>query len=182
MAGPSVPPPAPRWSGSTWLEGLLVAAWLVGCDTWVKLTARVAACSSTPSVREAWDQRWLVPAGCGEADFWGIARLSPVVRDAGPFGLPGPAAGWAYALLALAAVVSVLVLRWRWRTTGDALALGTIWGAAVILAAPALAGTGTAELQLGQAGAGGLATGLGDLALVWALGWLGWRAIAEMRA
>lgn len=161
----------------TWLEGLLVGAWLVGCDTWVKITARVAACPSTGSVREAWGQAWTVPQGCGEADLWGIARLSPIVRDGGPLGLPGPAAGWAYGLLAVAAVLSVLVLRWRWRTRGDALALGALWGAAIVLAVPMLGGTGTAELHLG-----GLATGLGDGALVWALGWLGWRAIAELRA
>jgi hypothetical protein len=177
MAGHAVAPSTPQWSGSTWLEGLLVGAWLVGCDTWVKVTARVAACAVTPTVREAWDQAWTVPQGCGEADFWGIARLSPIVRD-GPLGLPGPGMVWAYALLAVAAVVSVLVVRWRWRSTGDALALGALWGAAVILATPVLVGgTASAELHFG-----GLATGLGDLALVWALGWLGWRAIAEHRA
>ncbi len=179
MPGPAAASPAPRWSGSTWLEGLVVGAWLVGCDTWVKITARVAACPSTPSVREAWHQAWVVPAGCGEADFWSIARLSPVIREGGPLGLPGPAAVWAYGLLALAAIVSVLVLRWRWRTVGDASALGALWGAALVLAGPGLlgAGPGTAEVHFG-----GLATGLGDLGLVWAAAWLGWRAIAEHRA
>lgn len=150
-------------------------AWLVGCDTWVKITARVAACPETPSVGRAWAQVFVVPPGCGEADVWGIARLSPVERG-GPFGLPGAGAGWAYALLAVAALVTVLVLRWRWRSTGDAAALGALWGAVLCLAAPALlgAGAGVAELHLG-----GLALGLGDVALVWAAAWLGWRAIAE---
>jgi hypothetical protein len=71
------------------------------------------------------------------------------------------------------------VLRWKWRSTGDATALGALWGAAIVLALPALAGHGggAAELHVG-----GLATGLGDLALAWAILWLGWRAIAELRA
>lgn len=178
MVGPAVAPPAPRWSGSTWLGALFVAAWLWGCDLWVKLTARVAACPESPSLREAWAHAWAAPSGCGEADFWGIARLSPTVRN-GPWGLPGAGPVWAYVLLAAAAVVSVLVLRWKWRSTGDALALGALWGAAIVLALPALAGHGggAAELHLG-----GLATGLGDLALAWAIVWLGWRAIAELRA
>lgn len=176
---PTDVPPAPPWSGSTWLSGLAVAAWLVACDAWVKMTARVAAaCTDAPSVREAWSQIWAAPSGCGEADFFGFARLSPVARG-GPWGLPGSGAVWAYVLLAVAAIVSVLVLRWRWRTRGDASALGALWGAAIVLALPALLGqaTGAAELHLG-----GLATGLGDLALAWAALWLGARAIAEARA
>jgi hypothetical protein len=178
MVGPAVAPPAPRWSGSTWLGGLFVAAWLVGCDLWVKLTARVAACPGSPSLREAWAQAWAAPNGCGEADFWGIAQLSPMVRS-GPWGLPGAGAVWGYVLLATAALVSVLVLRWKWRSTGDATALGALWGAAIVLALPALTGYGggAAELHVG-----GLATGLGDLALAWVTLWLGWRLIAELRA
>lgn len=184
MVGPVSAPRAP-WSGSTWLKGLLVGGWLVGCDAWIKVTARVAACSQTPSVGEAASQVWSVPSGCTEANFWGFARLSPVVRDGGPLGLGagllgGPAGqGWAIALLAMAALVSVLVLRWRWRSVGDASALGALWGATFILAGPRLAsdGSGLAELHLG-----GLATGLGDLALVWAVAWLSWRLIAELRA
>lgn len=158
--------------------GLVVTAWLVGCDAWVKIMARVAACPSTPSVGEAWNQAWAPPHACGEADLLGIARLQPVVRG-GPLDLPGAGTGWAYALLAVAAVVSVLVLRWRWRAAGDASALGALWGAALVLALPPLLGHGggAAELHLG-----GLATGLGDLALVWAGVWLGARAIAELRA
>lgn len=175
---PAVAPPASPWSGTTWASALGVAAWLVACDAWVKLTARVAACPDAPSVREAWGQIWAAPSGCSEADFWGFARLSPVVRG-GPWGLPGSGAVWAYVLLAVAAIVSVLVLRWRWRTKGDASALGALWGAAIVLALPALVGHGggAAELHLG-----GLATGLGDLALAWAALWLGARAIAELRA
>lgn len=153
-------------------------AWLVGCDTWVKITARVAACPETPSVGTAWAQVFVVPPGCGEADVWGIARLSPVARG-GPFGLPGAGVGWAVALLAVATVVTGLVLRWRWRSRGDAAALGALWGAVLCLATPTLLGTGAgaAEIHLG-----GLALGLGDVALGWAAVWLGGRAIAETRA
>ncbi len=182
---PPMSSPAP-WYGTDWLKGLLVGGWLVGCDAWLKITARVAACPQTPSVGPAADSVWSVPSGCGEADFWGFAQLSPVVRDGGPLGLGsgllagGAGQGWAIALLAVAAVVSILILRWQWRTPGDAAALGALWGAVVILAGPRLVsgdGTGTAELHLG-----GLATGLGDLALVWALLWLLWRFLAESRA
>lgn len=162
-----------------------MTGWVVGCDAWVKITARVAACPTTPTVGEAAGSVHAVPPGCGEADFWGIARLSPAVRDGGPLGLGGgllggaAGQGWAIALLLVAAVVTGLVLRWRWRTRGDAAALGALWGAAIVLAVPRLLGDGTglAELHVG-----GLATGLGDLALGWAALWLSWRAIAEARA
>lgn len=184
MTGPD-PAPAAPWTGSTWLKGLVVGGWLVGCDAWVKITARVAACPSTPSVGDASGSVWTVPEGCGQADFWGFAQLSPVVRDGGPLGLGsgllggGAGQGWAYALLALAAIASVLVIRWRWRSTGDAAALGALWGAAIILAGPRIMGDGAgmAELHLG-----GLSTGLGDFGLLWALSWLTWRFVAESRA
>lgn len=179
MVGPE-PAPAAPWTASTWLKGAAVAGWLVACDAWVKVTARVADCPTTGSIREALGQVWAVPQGCGEADFFGFARLSPVVREGGLLGVGGAAVGnaWAFVLLAIAAIVSVLVLRWRWRSPGDAAALGALWGAAVIEAGPRLmSGAPTAELHLG-----GLVTGLGDVALLWAAVWLGWRAIAETRA
>ncbi|MCA9653596.1 MAG: hypothetical protein H6712_20540 [Myxococcales bacterium] len=183
MTGPA-PAPAP-WSGSTWLKGAAVAGGLVACDAWVKVTARVAGCPTTSSLKEALGRAWHVPEGCSDADFFGFARLSPVLREGGPFGVGGSMLGgsvggiWAIGLLAVAALVSILVLRWRWRSPGDAAALGALWGAVVIEAGPRLVsgGAGTAELQLG-----GMATGLGDIALVWAAAWLLWRAIAEARA
>ncbi len=185
MASPHSAPLVPPWSGSTWLKGLLVGGWLVGCDAWLKITARVAACSETPDVSAALSHVWGLPSGCGDVDFWGIARLSPVLRDGWLLGLGSGvlqgSAGriWAYALLAIALVVSILVVRWRWRSTGDAAALGALWGAVAILAGPRLMGSGTglAELHIG-----GLATGLGDFALLWAALWLSWRALAEFRA
>lgn len=180
MVGPD-PAPAAPWYSTTWLKGLGVTTWLVACDAWVKVTARVADCPTTPTVRDALGQVWNVPQGCGEADFFGFARLSPVVRDGGPLGLGGSAVGgaWGYALLAAAALVSILVLRWKWRSRGDAAALGALWAAAIIEAGPRLlgGGAGTAELHLG-----GMVTGLGDIALLWVVLWLGWRVIAELRA
>jgi len=184
-SGPMASASPTPWSGGHWLSGLLMAGWLVGCDAWVKMIARVATCSATPTLGDAAAAVWSVPAGCGETDFLGFARLSPVVRDGGPFGLgagllTGAAGtGWAVALLVTAAIVSGLILRWPWRATGDAAALGALWGAVLILAGPRLAGdgAGTAELVMGT-----LNTGLGDLALVWAAGWLLWRLLAELRA
>lgn len=184
MVGPTSTSRAP-WSGSTWLKGLAVGGWLVGCDAWVKITARAGTCPDTSSIGEAVGLVWNVPPGCTEADLWGFAQLSPAVRDGGPLGLGagllGASAGqgWAIALLAMAAIVSVLVFRWQWRSVGDASALGALWGGVVILAGPRLVGDGTgmAELHLGE-----MATGLGDLALLWALVWLGWRLFAELRA
>lgn len=175
---PSGPATRPAVGLSAVVGGLVVAAWVVGCDTWVKITARVATCPSTPSVREAAAEAWGTPSGCGEASVWGIAQLAPVARG-GPLGLPGGATAWAIVLLVVAAIVSVLVLRWRWRSPGDASALGALWGGALAFALPPLAGAGvgTAELHLA-----GLHTGLADLALGWAAAWLGWRAIAELRA
>lgn len=172
------PPTSPApWKSSAGLSGLAVATWVLACDAWVKITARVAACPDAPSVGDTWSRVYTAPSGCGDVDAWGLAQLSPVVRG-GPWGLPGPGTVWAYVLLGVAAVVSVLVLRWRWRSPGDASALGALWGAALVLSLPALVGgEGTAELRLG-----GLSVGLGDLALAWAAAWLGGRWIAEIRA
>lgn len=91
--------------------------------------------------------------------------------------LTGPTGG--LALLAIAAVVTIAVVLWRWRDRGDALALGVLWGGATSLALPMLVGPGhgLADLAIG-----GLCLALGDLAMLWALAWLVWRAVAEYRA
>ena len=81
--------------------------------------------------------------------------------------------------LAIATVVTTVVIRWRWRDPGDALALAALWAGAGLLAVPRLMGGGTGLTELSVYGTG---TGLGDLSLVWGLGWLAWRAIAEARA
>ena len=91
MTGPA-PAPAP-WSGSTWLKGAAVAGGLVACDAWVKVTARVAGCPTTSSLKEALGRAWHVPEGCSDADFFGFARLSPVLREGGPFGVGGSMLG-----------------------------------------------------------------------------------------
>jgi len=163
-----------------------MTGWVVACDAWVKITARVAACPSAPSVGEAAGELTTVPPGCGDADLLGLARLSPVAWEGLPGGLGagvlsgGVGMGWAVALGALALAATVVVGRWRWRSRGDALALGALWGAVLVLAVPRLlqGGAGLAELQL----LGSLATGVGDLALVWSILWLGGRALAEARA
>ncbi len=159
------------------MQGLLVGSWLVGCDAWVKVTSRVAACDSTATVNEALEHVWSLPSGCGEADFWGTAQLSPVLRDGVFDGSTGRI--WAYALLAVALVTTALVMRWRWRSTGDAAALGALWGGVIIEAGPRLAGAGAGLAELNLAG---LPVGLGDFALLWAGLWLAWRAFAESRA
>lgn len=177
MVGPSVPHNRPRWTGATWLKALVVAAWLIGCDLWIKAVATVAACTETGSVADALTPIWSTPGTCQDTDFWGIARLHPVVRESGPLGLDGMT--WAYALIAIALVFAVYIVFWRWRSTGDALALGTLLGGVVIEVGPRLlhGGAGRAEFHLG-----GFTTGLGDIALAWALLWLAWRLIAEARA
>ena len=81
-------------------------------------------------------------------------------------------------MLALATTVTALVVLWRYRDPGDALALGGLWGGCAVLAAPGLQGMGGfSEIALL-----GVPTGVGDVAVLWSLAWLLWRAVAEFRA
>lgn len=182
MVGDSARQP---WTGAAWARMLAMAAWLIVCDLWIKATAQVAACPSVETVGAALSQPWSVPPACRATDFWGMAQLVPVVRDSAPWGIArgslGAGSGQiaAFVLLGVGLLVTVALVRWRWRSPGDALALGTLWGAIAIEAGPRLrsGGAGMAELQLG-----GLSTGLGDIALLWVLLWLSWRLLAEARA
>ena len=162
----------------------LLASWVVACDLWVKILARAAGCVESPgSVGARVTAAYETPpfGACADVPLLGDAlSMRAASSDTGPFGLVGGAGGsWVgYAMLAVALVVTILVWRWRWRSSGDPLALGALWGGAIVLALPRLfAGARLTELELGS-----VATGLGDLALLWALAWLGWRAIAEARA
>jgi hypothetical protein len=144
---------------------------------------RSAACPDVHGVGEAMSQLWSAPTGCTPLPLGAGLTLAPQARAAAtPFeiGLPagfGPV--WGLALIAIATVLSILFLRWRWRIPGDALALGTFWAGALLHALPRMlaGGSTVTELQIGSLG-----TGVGDLAIAWALLWLVWRFIAELLA
>lgn len=179
----ATPVTAARWDGSVVVRAGLLAVWVGLCDAWLKAMARAAGCSEPPDIGSLVAHPWALPEQCPGAALVGESiRLAPAVRDGGPFGiaggmLTGPTGG--LVLLAIAAVVTIAVVLWRWRDRGDALALGVLWGGAASLALPMLVGPGhgLADLTVG-----GLALALGDLAMLWALAWLVWRAIAEYRA
>ena len=172
----------PPLGGGALLSGLLFGAWLGVCDSWVKVLARAGSCPSTATLDEALQALWTVPQGCSDVGLIGGAALEPTVRaGATPLDLPlpegmGPVYG--LALLALATVIGILVLRWSRRTRGDALALGTLWGGLVVHALPRLMEAGTSFAEFSVAG---YHVGIADFAIAWAVIWLLWRAVAELR-
>ncbi len=165
--------------------GGLLAAWVVGCDLWVKIIARAGGCP--PDADVSWPMgAYAITPACEPVALAGEGlALHAATSEGGPFGLlpgvmsQGGGALVGLALLALATVVSILVSRWQWRSAGDPYALGALWGGTLALALPRLAGGGA---RLTELSLGGMATGLGDLAFVWALAWLTWRFVAEARA
>ncbi len=172
----------PPLGGGALLSGLLFGAWLGVCDSWVKVLARAGSCPSTATLQEALDAIWTVPAGCTSVPLVAGASLQPTVRTGAtvldlpvPEGL-GPIYG--LALLAVATVLGILVLRWSRRTRGDALALGALWGGLVVHAMPRLIGPGSSFAEFAV---GGLHAGIADLAILWAVIWLLWRVVAELR-
>lgn len=179
-----------RGASSVVVRALLLAGWVGVCDVWLKAMARAGGCVDAPAVADWVTQPWSLlgplPAQCPGAPLFSEAvRLAPAVRDGGPLGVLAPAFTgvygqlWALALLALATTVTILVARWRWRDSADGLAIGTLWGGCATLALPRLLGNGAG---LSEITIGGVATGIGDIAVVWAGIWLLWRAIAETRA
>jgi hypothetical protein len=173
----------PPVSAGALASGALLAGWLLACDAWVKLLARSAACADVGTVGDAAGRIWAVPQGCTPLDIGlGVAVVPMTRTGATPLDIALPAGlgpVWGLALLGVATVVSILFLRWRWRIAGDAMALGTFWAGALLHGLPRmlLGGTTITELQIGAWG-----IGIGDLALAWGGVWLGWRAVAELRA
>ena len=163
--------------------GLLLGVWLAACDGWVKILARSGCCDATASLRDAAAAIWTVPSGCEPMGLVAGAELSPTARaGATPFGVAIPAgaeAVWGLALFAVATILTILVLRWRDRARGDMLALGTLWAGVAIHGLPRLAGPGTSFAEVSMAG---MSFGIADLAIAWALLWLAWRFVAELRA
>lgn len=147
------------------VPAVLLAAWLVGVDVWVKTVARLGACPGMPT------GPWTAPTSCTEIRVAGELALIPAVRD----GLPGaPLADLLTRqlamLLVLAAVTiaTIAVVRARNRQPADLLALACLWAGAVIWAAPVLAGPGFGFTELV---AGGVAFGVGDVAAAVGLLW-----------
>lgn len=172
----------PPLGGGALLSGLLFGAWIGICDSWIKVLARAGACDSTATLSEALASVWTLPSDCSAVSLVGGLSLEPTARTgATPFDLPVPdamAAVYGLALLAVATVVGIVVLRWSRRTRSDALAVGTLWGGLVLHAAPRMTEAGSSFAEFSMSG---VHLGLGDLAIVWAAGWLLWRALSELR-
>jgi lipoprotein signal peptidase len=176
---------AAPWSLGQGVTAALLAAFIVACDLWVKVLARAAGCAADVAGASARvTNAYAAPGACQPVPLLGEGlSLHATSADGGPFGvltdtLAGVGSLMGIAILAFTTVVTVLVWRWQWRSAGDPLALGALWGGALVLSAPRLhVGDRLTELALGS-----LHTGMGDLAFAWALGWLAWRAIAELRA
>jgi hypothetical protein len=169
-------------SAGTLLSGVLLGAWVVACDGWVKVLARAGCCEQTRVVSDAASAVWSVPDGCEALPLFADVVLVPAVRSgATPMDIAIPEAAadvWGLALLAIATVASMVMLLRRNRNGGDALALGTLWAGTAIHGLPRLVGPGTSFTEIAVAGVG---VSIGDLALVWAGLWLAWRLVAGSR-
>lgn len=168
-------------------RGILLAMWIVICDVALKLVAHTAACTDPPRLTLAvFDGLWTEPTGCSRFELLGpLVTLLPRVRVGAPFGLldeqlagfAGQA--WGLGLLALAAIATILIMRWRWRDAGDALALGALWGGALVHGVPRAQGAGNTFTEINLLDFG---VGIGDLAFGWGIVWLLWRLVGELRA
>lgn len=145
--------------------------WLAGLDVWLKYIARIGTCApgQDPSP-------WSLPEQCTAIDVGGGLALVPAARaGVGPLlmsTLLERQLG-ALALLALTTTVTITVARARGRQDADVLAIACLWAGAIAWSGPCLLGPG---LGLTELVIGGVATGIGDLALGFGLAWLvlGW--------
>jgi lipoprotein signal peptidase len=164
------------------MSAVLLALWIVACDLWIKALTRAATCVDFANLLAAVRQPWTPPGSCHPLPLTHGLQLHPSLREGLAFGfeLPpgaGPLCGLAW--IALATVISILVTRWRWRIGSDALALGTLWAGAGIHAFFRLTGPGAAFTDFEVATFGTFA--LADVAIGWALLWLAWRWLGELR-
>jgi hypothetical protein len=81
-------------------------------------------------------------------------------------------------LLLIPTILTIVVVRWDGRANGDPKALACLWTGGLTLAAPRLIGDGSALAEMTVFGA---SVGVGTLAMIWGLLWLGLRFIAEFR-
>lgn len=168
--------------------GIALFAWLWLSDLVLRALAQTGGCpgDATLDFGVLLDV-WAPEPGCTGYGIAGDAiRLHLQGRPGAFFGmggglLEGMGPVWGLLLLALATVVTILVLRWKWVSGVDTLPLACIWAGAFILGVPRVLGSADgaalASLQFF-----GITTSLGDLALLWGLAWLGWRAAAEATA
>jgi hypothetical protein len=168
-------------SGGALLSGVLLGAWLVACDGWVKVLARAGCCDDTRVVGDAAAAVWSVPAHCEALPLAGGVELVPAVRaGVTPLDLAIPDVGAeasGLVLILIGILISIVFLRWRKRSSSDVLALGTLWAGVSIHGLPRLIGPGTSFTEIAFAGMG---WSIGDLALAWAGLWLAWRVVSEL--
>ncbi len=152
-------------NGAT-LRAVLLGAWLVGVDAWIKLVARLGACPGGDA--SPWDEL----VGCTAVPLAGGLSLLPATRA----GLPGieidaPLSRQLAALAVIAAVTiaTIVVARARTRQGADLLALSCLWAGALCWGAPILLGPGVAFTEFAL---GGAALGIGDLAMAGGAAWL----------
>lgn len=153
-------------SARTVVLPLVFGAWLVGVDAWVKIVARLGACPGADA------GVWSTPGACTEVTLTGGVVLLPGVRA----GLPGlviddPLSRQlaALAVIAVVTIATIVIGRARTAQPADMLALACMGAGALVWGAPILAGPGVAFTELV---AGGLAFGIGDLAMAIGALWL----------
>lgn len=154
-------------------RGLVLGAWLVAADAWIKSVTRLGACEDTGR----WPSPWSTPQVCAPIDFVGPVQIEPHGSDA-ILGIALSDAGARLAVIAALAIGLVALAWWagrRWAAWGSAATgLGCGLAAVAILAAPITLGDGRAWTELVVAG---VRFGLGELALVHAIVWMLWARV-----
>ena len=168
------------------IRGVMLGVWILACDAALKIIARIGACGGEGVIDgAAVSSMFELPASCAGTELAGPSiRLLPHAREGMLLGLGGGMTGfggqiYGLSLLFAATLLTILVTRWKWRANGDPQALAAIWAGGLIEAVPRVSGDGSglAELEMF-----GMSTGVGDLALIWGLGWMAWRFVGELRA
>lgn len=165
---------------------VLLGAWILACDGVLKILARIgASCElAEPKLQSAAQSALSSPAGCTGSEMAGPSIvLEPHTYDGVLLGFVGSFPSVVgqvigLALLLVPTILSILITRWDGRSNADPKALACVWAGAIALALPRLVGGGSAQAEIILFGS---SFGIGALAFIGGLVWLGLRFIGERR-